>query len=702
MEELKLINKESFDKGVLLLENGKYIFIEEIQYTYDGTFWENEFKADIHKDPRDLTETIPGHRYRRVRHAGDTNFQEPEYIVAEDGKDINIVSIEGVLYSYKEGDSFSDYKELFKLNTLEGSKGDRGEKGEGWHVDSIGYYLEKPSCPSTTTTTCNSCSGNTTEVTKNILFLSLGDGLYEIQASDIGGYYSNDGDIWVEITATDEGSLVRYTADDNIGTGQVDYRDENTLNTRGKVYVCSDGRWVEFISVAIPRHKLSPTESYYISYQEGLYMEDYMAPLYTSVPDDGGTVVMNQNGSEYKLGIKMNSVEPKHLKDDSFGDGFNEGVVGPNGYKESVIMIDPDSFVGYGLDVYTSDTDGYTDIQVKPSDYIKDGLKIVTNLLDLNGEDREELFVDVNDLVDVSLSGLDVFENTDGFDDIRVKTGVGLNIDTSGLYVMVDEVSIEIDDSDAISIKEYNSGNDGVLTAHLNPDVVNTNRAIDLDTTGLEVTLTDDHNPFAFDADGILIKNEGVQGWHLNTNVADETKGVELNTTSDMLEAKIKPGGGLDVDSYGLKIDANDFSWLDDYVVKKIEVGGIDYSGDLVIEGDTSSDTYMNIEVSAVGQTITITPDTQLGNLENLIEGIINGTPIDAHTHTIGDITGLQTVLDTKIKEDTRYGNIKIGNFGSSSQGLPGLSGLFIQNPSGDWGRLVAVDDDFNLGVEPV
>ena len=83
---LSNVKSEYFNRGVFTFENGKYIWIEEIQYSYDGSYWESTFLPEKHIDPGDPTASIEGHKYRRVRHAGDNFFQNPAYIVAEDGK----------------------------------------------------------------------------------------------------------------------------------------------------------------------------------------------------------------------------------------------------------------------------------------------------------------------------------------------------------------------------------------------------------------------------------------------------------------------------------------------------------------------------------------------------------------------------------------------------------------------------------------
>ena len=78
MAKIINVSKDQFNRGVFLFENGKYIYIEEIQYSADGTFWEDTFIPYEHPDSRNLSNKIEPHQYRRVRHAGDDFFQHPE------------------------------------------------------------------------------------------------------------------------------------------------------------------------------------------------------------------------------------------------------------------------------------------------------------------------------------------------------------------------------------------------------------------------------------------------------------------------------------------------------------------------------------------------------------------------------------------------------------------------------------------------
>lgn len=687
------IKKEYFNKGVFVFENGNYIFIEEIQYSYDGSYWEGTFLPEEHIDPRDTSSTIKGHKYRRVRHAGDDYFQNPEYIVAEDGKSPLFKIMNGGVYVKYEDESDDAYTLLVALEDITGDKGEKGADGDGWHIDLVGYWMEIPDCNNTLgqTSSCNSCSSSVSTSSSPItLFLSLGDGLHVIELGDIGLYRSNDGSNWIEIVASDVGNTTRYMATDALGTGSIDYRTQNVYGTKGKVYYCADGSWELLFNVSVPRHEVSPNAAYYALNQTGFFMDSYVEDPLNSSPIYNTIAIT----ADYKLVVKKDTLEPAHFKDGSFGDGFNEGIIHPTeGIKLNTILIAPDNFSGFGLASYTSGTDTYLDIQVYVPDLVGNGLQSYDDSVNqVDGETRFLFSVNPNDLIDISLSGLDTFTNSDGFDDYRVRVNNGLVIDSNGLNTLFDNLSINVDGTKKLQVKNYAAGNDGILAIHLNPASANINKGIKVDnSTGLEVLLSTDHTAFAFDPTGILIANEGIEGWHLATNVADNNKGIRLDTTADMLEVILQASGGLRFNAGGgIEVDTGDLSWLNNDVVKKIEVDGSDYTGDLVMVGDNASDTYVFTEVSAVGQTIKVTANTQVAALTALIDSLISAAGPSVHTHSISDVISLQVELDTKVDENTTYGNVMIAQ-----------NGLFIRNASDNaWAKLICVDDNFNLGTD--
>jgi hypothetical protein len=689
------VSKEMFNNGVFTFANGDYIFIEEIMYSGDGLYWEDDFNPNSHVDPRDPTNTLPGHKYRRVRHAGDAYFQTAEYIVAEDGKTPMFrIYNEELQYKY-EDEADTAYQTLTSMDNLKGDIGAKGDTGTGWQVDIVSYWNEKPDCTDTigqTSSSCATCSTGTvssSSCTGNpILMLSLGDGKYEIDVPDVGNFYSTDGSTWIEILSSDVGRLVRYTATDAFGTGSVDYRTQDTLSTRGKVYYCVDGVWTLFLNVAVQDHKLSPTSAYFIASQNGFYMEDYVAaPLNTNPVYN--TLALT---TDFKLVVRQDSLEPIHFKDGSFGDGFDEGTVNADGIKAGTIKANVADYDGFGLKTYVSNADSLTDLQVDIDVLIGDGLlNYDDNTNNVDGEDRRLIAINPVDFIP-ALSGLEVFAGVDTNPDIRVDAGKGIALDANGTNADVDDLAIAFDGSDKITIKPYVAGNDGVLALHLNPALANTAKALAVNnSTGLEVVLQPANSGLAFDgvSGGLTLGSHAVEGIHLHDNIADTNKGIEMDTTTNMLEVLLQAAGGLRFNaSGGIEVDPTNLAWLTSAVVSKIEVNGSDYQGDLVLENAAAgTDTYMDLAVTAAGQTITITPNTNLANLTSLINSLIASAGTGAHTHVIADITDWPSDL---VQNATTYGNIRLAS-----------NGLFIRNASNNaWAKIVSVDDDFNLGTD--
>ncbi len=949
------ISKDYFDKGVFLFENGRYIFIEEVEYSGDGQYWEKEFEPLDHPDPRNLNEILLGHVYRRVRHAGDDYFQKPMYFVPKDGKSLVFKMEGGKLYQKYAEESDDMYVELFDTVELKGDKGDVGDKGTGLHIDSAGYYNAIPDCNestcNTTVSTCTTCSDSSPKVVtdcdctgKTFLCLGKSDGtdsiegvlsvddivlnspvigehtlsygdktvrFSEVDIDDIpngviyigeevlakgtaaitstgavgdvfnllvdgnvvASYTTNGTETIADIanslavsmgsgytglafgaaslyvycpigsgvsgdsrvltlvtTGTAAGSVVTFsggvtrgahtveeqlnkiltitdptgyveegissgievtrlltsgTIDGNLTIGNtgayithtivtrgieyiagvIDIRlpgetpvgDQTGDGLRGNVYVCTSAGWIAVMNIAAPEYKMAPTEDYANTEFNGLYMEDYVVPLYTVTPDDGGTIVMND--TTFLLGIKMNSVEAKHLKDGTFGDGLYEGEVGVEGYKLNTIRARVDDFDGFGLKTYVSTADGYTDLQLDIVDVLGDGLisfddNGFNNANRVDDEDRILARVNVDDIISPTtavFTGLWTstdagITETDAFDNIYVKAGDAIGVDTKGVNIVSDELSLTSIDASVVKVYETDSLTLGVQAKHLHKNGVNELHGLkkDNDTTGAySIILSTDHKSLDFDIEGLKLTNHTVEGWHLNHNVADTAKGIKMDETTDMLEVLLKDAGGIMFDGGELAIDTADLSWLDDFIVKKIEIWEYrdinnqgDVSGDLVLRGDQLQDMYMSVRVLRTGQLVEIVPETNLANLTQLIEDVIdvhkpshtynideilglqdeldskipysekganNGVAtleatgkipasqlpdLSAHDHSILEVVGLQDELDDKVNKDYTYSNFKVTD-----------SGMYLKSNNDTWFR-VAVDDSGNLFTE--
>jgi len=898
---LMQINKGYFDKGVFLFENGKYIYIEEILYSGNGIVWESEFEPLAHPNPNNLSEILPGHKWRQVRHAGDEYPQKPMKIIPEDGRTPMFKVEDRKLYQKYIDEPDTKYVQLFDLEELRGTKGDTGDKGEGLKIDAAGYLNHRPNCNTKhehTQPTCNSCNPNARPVVTTCsgigsTFLTLGksDGtdsiegvlsvddivLYspvvgektlsyagktvvftEINPQDLpnGIIYigeevrsrgsitiSNTGAIGNTFTVTVDGNPIAiYTTtgletvsniaatlaislgagyrgitfgassfyvDAPIGAGEsgdnrvlalvvtgtaagsvvalgnvtagvnrgahtvdeqvnailavpspIDYHEEGigsgikltrrlTSGTidgnltvgntgidlrhniiargieaivavvdtrypgeaagvgqtgegvRGNVYVCTKAGWILMTNIAAPVYKMAPTEDYAITKFNGLYMEDYVD---LEVPaGDGSTIYMDE--ITYKLGVKINSIEPAHLKDGSFGDGLEEGVVGGTGYKEDPIIVKVSDFDGVGLKAYTSITDLYDDLQVDVEPLLSDGLihtdKGRNGLVPLttDGEMVKFATVKVTDLITPTTAiqtglinslnhPLGVIHETDTFENIYVKPGDAIEVDIKGVNVKSDELTLTSLDSPIIKVMETDSLTLGVQAKHIHSNMANETKGLEKenDTTGqfyVKIDTTDVViNPLMYNNLGeVTLTIHGVQGKHLHRNIADEDNGaLFMDETLDKLQVKVVPLGGLRIINEGLEIDKSDLTWLDDFVVKKVElqpykgwVGGLgetnlgDLTGDIGIRGDVNSDIYMNILIKRDGQFIEVVPETNIAALQALIDLKINA--YDSLVHSIPDINGLQAALDSKL-DDSQAG-VSIATLGIDGKLTP-------------------------------
>ena len=144
---MDIINELDLTRGIFRFPNGRELYIEEIQYSPNGKdTWEKRFIPHPHTNPNDPTQLIDGHKYRRVRHAGDDYFQFPEYIVAKDG-DHSVFRMNGKTLQYKLSLELDDeWKDLFDFSILKGDKGDKGLRGKGWHIDMYGFLDTRPHC----------------------------------------------------------------------------------------------------------------------------------------------------------------------------------------------------------------------------------------------------------------------------------------------------------------------------------------------------------------------------------------------------------------------------------------------------------------------------------------------------------------------------------------------------------------------------
>ena len=120
----------SDNNGVIRLYDGTVVYIVEIEYSaYSNQGpWESVFNPNTHLSEADNATEVPGHKYMRVRHAGDVNFQAPMYINAEDGKTPEF-KVEGGYIQWGFTDDDDSWTNLIELETLKGEQGDQGPAG---------------------------------------------------------------------------------------------------------------------------------------------------------------------------------------------------------------------------------------------------------------------------------------------------------------------------------------------------------------------------------------------------------------------------------------------------------------------------------------------------------------------------------------------------------------------------------------------
>lgn len=433
--------------GVLILYDGTVVYIDSVQYSADGlTYWENPpFNPNTHLFTGDGVTTVGGHKYRRVRLAGTTEWGLPEYIVASDGKNIQLQVTDDYIQWAVEGSS--TWTNLILLDDLKGSTGIQGIPGEGMQIDRIGIFDTKGTCASNTSTNGTCCNGmtyvsGTIPYGSNGIFLSLGNHLLN-DTDDTGKYFSQDGITWtLYVSATHKGQTAVYWNGTNIsGLGAYTILGTNIVqgttggtDTNGYLYTCVDGLWVLIKSIAANDHRLQETTgSTHIGY----------ADSYTHI---GGTITgVNTIGLHNgQFEIIDHSITTEKFNTTIFNDGLtNTGTE---------IDVNSTEIVGYGTRAYTSTADGFKNIQVYPQDLTGDGIAY-TNTATIDGEVRDKLRVKPSDLVTsvgTNYTGLQTstergIAEVDGFDNIYVKQYDGLEITTNGVGVKDDNLSLIAD-----------------------------------------------------------------------------------------------------------------------------------------------------------------------------------------------------------------------------------------------------------------
>jgi hypothetical protein len=700
--------------GLIRFYDGTIIAIEDQEYSANGlTFWEKTFNPNSHISTFDGVTLLDGHKYRRVKHSGDTNWQLPYRIVPKEPE----FRIEEGVFQWKfiEDTTWTDLLDTELLRGENGAKGDKGIPGDGLQIDAVGYIMLRPDCCGTLTTGCNSCNTSVSDTTVPYLFLSIGDGVLVLTTTligdgevEVGGvtytHFSNidpltGTPVWTAISSGINGFEVRYLATSSAGTVWTDMRNEDYYSSRGHVYVCADGRWAEFVDLNVPVYMVQETTgSTNIGYLDN-FVDDY-SPGVTATVDE--CITINSDG---KLSIIEHTITGNAFNDSAFSDGLNytNGAV-----HDDYITVDAEDFTGYGLRVYTSDDDGWLDMQVYVQDFISDGLTYEATI-SIDGETRDKIIVNVDDIVSpttgtdftglVTSTDLSITE-TDGYDNIYVQPGDCILVDVDGVNVVADELTIAADGETELRVWETDSATKGIQNIHIHPNAVNENKGLYKDgQNSIEVLI--EATTFGFNGDGeIYILDNAIHGNHLNDDTCDNTKGVEIS--NDMITVKVD----------GTTIDFNGSGELtvlpsSDNIVNTISLF---LNGSLqgIVDGEVK---WKYIDTNSISVSVAANPSTDIVDLsfdvnrawvEDIIEEYITDPSLDVYWGTLGYSVGNPTltiedyITSLKHVELNRwYTNMQI----SDGTGEFVQSGLMVKSPVGRVFKLI-VDDNGNFDRE--
>lgn len=680
------------DNGIIRFYDGTVIAIESQQYSPDGlTNWESTFNPNDHISTLDGVTLIGGHKYKRVKHSGDTSYQLPYRIVPEDP----VFRVLDDTLQYKlETEADSAYRDLLDMSTLQGADGEDGAQGipgEGFHIDLYGYYTSRPDCTnSLNSSSCSSCNNTNSTNNTSTTFMSLGDGaLVLTTALIVAGsvtvdgvvytHFSNDLVTWTALSAGIVDFKARYLATSSSGAVYTDMRTENYYSTQGLVYVCVDGSWILHGNIATPSYMVGESAG---SSNIG-YMDNFVSATPTNFLSD--TIGLDANG---ELNIAEQSIDETAFAASIVGDG----LVIPSAMDPIEVQVE--DFTGFGLTYYTSDADSEVDIQVDATALIGDGMTTQAAVA-VDGESRNLFGVDVTELVNND-SGITAVAQVDTYYDLMINLGDGLVLDgdtPQAITIDVDDVSLMVD-SDSIRIKPYTSATDGVALQHLNPDIIWANKGVGLDlANGLYARI--DNSTIGYDGSGNLeIPLNAVTGDRLNDNTADNTKGLEVS--NDKLTVKVD-GSTIDFNGSG----ELEYIGLAGNVVTSIIPEHNGTPADTVRDDVTMNfvdGTGIDITLSSVAATdiVTIQADIDTVWLDARINSLITaGATVywGVLEYSAGDSTTIESYITAlnHVVQDTWYNNSRIDS----------THGLVLRAVTGETYKVI-VDANGNLDTTSV
>lgn len=641
-------NLYSDHNGIIRLYDGTIIYVVEIEYSSDGkSFWEPTYNANKHYFYQDNRIEVNGHRYMRIRHAGDTHFQAPMYITAIDGKSPEI-RIEGTMVQWGYADVADSWQDLVDLTTLKGEQGDQGVQGRGLAVTGASWYGEFINVLPSGLSSCNrGCNGTTTDGVVTVL--SLGDGNHKILQADIDAnkFRSDDGVLYLALGVNDLGRYTRFIADDANGTNYIDYRKTNSeYSSKGKVYAFADGMWTELSNLAVPNYLVAAKNG---NPTNGKFMEDY----------ESTTIGLD---AQENLEVKDDSIGVAKFIPSTFTHGLTEGAS---------IKVNPTELTGKGVWAYVATSDSEKHFQVVAVDIISNGLD-TESLATVDGETNENIIVNVDDLIN-ALSGLESTTELDGYKDLKVKSGDAILVDLGGVNVTSDEVTITTKDSPMAALVLTDNNSKGVQAKHIHQNVVNPNKGLQkgngtaTDVLGALEIKVDDYS-LGFDGTGKLeVQDDGVHGEHLNDDTVNELKGLTILDNA----LAVKLAGALQFDADGnISIDTN--SLFSSSLVKSIN----NTTGNLTLQVSNSEATGSGISLvlDKTGTVFTIKLVVNQSVLQEFV-GTSLSSLLPAHTHDITAIEGLVEELNARVQLDYTYGgNFRIDSVHGAIWKVPGVS----------------------------
>lgn len=481
------------DKGIVRLYKGETLAIEEVQYSANGVDgWEGTFNPLSHVSTLTPPLIVPGHKYRRVKHAVlnadgsvtiDANWQLPSQYTAEDGEPIELIN-DGTYIKWKYV-SDTTWTNLEEIANLKGLQGDTGPQGKGLEIKRAGSLELRPMVGQPVPVT-SGCGCNSQPVVQEAcLYLSLGN--HKLTTADVGKYFIGSGDdteTYVLATTDHVGEYVRvWNAFDNTNSTEVAlscnsqgmvglYHELVEYDSVGKIYIFADYLWTELtnIATATGQIKANDTDSFG-------FLEDKVDNVTIEVTTnnlnvkDTGITFAKLNPNAFGYGITTDNSKYIINPSDIAGTGLTvEGA----GITEK-LAINPTGLAGYAITL-----NGVT-LDVTPEEFVLADNGITVD----NSSPNKKIYVQRGDGITLVANALTVKPLNTG--PITVTTdGVGLNIDTDELEITNNVLHIK--DSFIESLLPVTgdlTGGTGVTITNGTDAIIGTGTIVDLNLSAI-------------------------------------------------------------------------------------------------------------------------------------------------------------------------------------------------------------------------